>query len=300
MSKPNEPEKDKGGIWISPEIMSHTQLSFTEKGFLARIAALDNEKGCFATNRYFSDIFNLSLTRVSQIINELEKKGCVTIKHFQSRGNERIIKTLLKESCRPSNKKVADPLKGKFKHNKEFNKDYKYGSLSFLKEKDLNVYNSFIDTYKPQIDNWQKFETDLNNKCVLESIPLDTDKILARAKVFAGNWIKNQPAVLEIDPAKEYPNSEKAVQWFIDVFNNKGQNTKVPINKPLNHKPTRATTKLFNERRAQGYEWQDFQKATQSLFSGKNKWHKDKNYQFATPQHLLKENHFERYLNAEW
>lgn len=67
------------GVWIDREIWLNKELSWMEKLFITEINSLDNEKGCFASNKYFADFFNLSKSRCSQIITELKNKGYVSI-----------------------------------------------------------------------------------------------------------------------------------------------------------------------------------------------------------------------------
>lgn len=75
-----KPKRIFKGIWIPAKIWLNTDLSLIEKCFLIEIDSLDGENGCFASNRYFADFFNVSLSRCSQIINGLERKGYVKIK----------------------------------------------------------------------------------------------------------------------------------------------------------------------------------------------------------------------------
>jgi hypothetical protein len=70
-------KRDFKGIWIPSEIWLDKNLSVMEKLFLVEIDSLDNEKGCFASNGHFSDFFQISKGRCSQIIKSLEQKGLV-------------------------------------------------------------------------------------------------------------------------------------------------------------------------------------------------------------------------------
>lgn len=91
-------ERDFKGVWIPKEVWLSKDLSLQEKVFLVEIDSLDNEDGCFASNRHFADFFNISLGRSSQIINSLEKKGYITIK-YDRKGKEiqqRIIRVVNK------------------------------------------------------------------------------------------------------------------------------------------------------------------------------------------------------------
>jgi hypothetical protein len=110
-------KRDFKGIWIPKEVWLSDKLTLQEKVFLVEINSLDNEDGCYANNRYFAKFFDISITRVSEVINSLVEKGYVESFVKAEEGNKRILKTLLKESLRPSYRKVEDPLKDSFKHN---------------------------------------------------------------------------------------------------------------------------------------------------------------------------------------
>ena len=75
----NKTKRSFKGIWI-PKAIWLSDLSLQEKVFLAEIDSLDNAKGCFASNAYFSRFFQVSKARCSQIITALEKKKLVTVK----------------------------------------------------------------------------------------------------------------------------------------------------------------------------------------------------------------------------
>ena len=67
-----------------------------EKIFLVEIDSLDNEAGCFASNEYFSNFFNLSKNRCSEIIKSLEKKEYLNISYKYISGTKCIEKRILK------------------------------------------------------------------------------------------------------------------------------------------------------------------------------------------------------------
>ena len=70
--------RDFKGVWIPKEVWLDEKLSWMEKLFLVEIDSLDAEKGCFASNSYFGVFFQLSNSRVSEIISQLVEKGYVT------------------------------------------------------------------------------------------------------------------------------------------------------------------------------------------------------------------------------
>ena len=61
--------------------MNVRNLTITQKVLLSQIAGLDNKKGCFATNSYFAELFNLSKTQISSLISDLKEKGWINIKY---------------------------------------------------------------------------------------------------------------------------------------------------------------------------------------------------------------------------
>ena len=71
--------RDFKGIWIPKEIWLNKDLKLIEKIFLVEIDSLDNEVGCFASNKYFAEFFNISKGRCSQIISKLQEKELILI-----------------------------------------------------------------------------------------------------------------------------------------------------------------------------------------------------------------------------
>ncbi len=70
------------GIWIPKEIWLSKELSLQEKIFIVEIDSLEDhvKGGCYAGNKYFSDFFGLSESRVSDIIKTLVNKKMITRK----------------------------------------------------------------------------------------------------------------------------------------------------------------------------------------------------------------------------
>src|SRR5690606_32439738 len=86
-------------VWIPREIWLSRELTLQEKVFLVEIDSLDNEQGCYASNKYFADFFKLSKGRCSQIISSLESKGFITTTNIYAADKtieKRIIKVVNK------------------------------------------------------------------------------------------------------------------------------------------------------------------------------------------------------------
>ena len=71
-------ERNFKGVWIPKEIWLDENLTWMEKLLLVEIDSLDAEKGCFASNAYFGKFFNLSASRISELVTQLVNKGYIT------------------------------------------------------------------------------------------------------------------------------------------------------------------------------------------------------------------------------
>jgi len=92
MSDMEKPSRDFKGIWIPKEIWESQQLSIMEKVLFVEIHSLDNERGCYASNRYFSEFFHVSERQIQTYIALLKAKGFITVT-IQNR-YERVIRAV--------------------------------------------------------------------------------------------------------------------------------------------------------------------------------------------------------------
>lgn len=59
---------------IPATIRYNKELKFAERLLYGEITALTNKKGyCFATNRYFSELYNVTIETISRWISHLKK-----------------------------------------------------------------------------------------------------------------------------------------------------------------------------------------------------------------------------------
>jgi len=75
-----KPSRDFKGIWIPKEIWESRQLSIIEKVLFQKIHSLDNERGCYAGNRYFADFFDVSERQIQNVIASLKSKGFIFVR----------------------------------------------------------------------------------------------------------------------------------------------------------------------------------------------------------------------------
>ncbi|MCC4501074.1 helix-turn-helix domain-containing protein [Limosilactobacillus reuteri] len=77
------------GVWIPAKYWLDPDLTMIEVATIAEIDSLDNEDGCFASNKHFSDFLGVTTGRASQIINGLKEKGYITI-DYDKKGKQTI------------------------------------------------------------------------------------------------------------------------------------------------------------------------------------------------------------------
>lgn len=139
-------ERDFKGVWISKEIWLDNKLTWMEKIVITEINSLDGKDGCFASNNYLADFFNLTPGRISQIISALIDKKYISAEYFRE-GKE-------------ITKRVLRILNTPIKNSKEGIKNIKEGYLENAKgintlinntnnntDKEKEIYKSIIDGF---------------------------------------------------------------------------------------------------------------------------------------------------------
>lgn len=98
MAQRDELQRGFKGVWIPKEIWLDDNLSKMEMCLLVEIDSLDNENGCYASNKHFAKFLGISKGRCSQLVSSLNSKGYIQIKYIRE-GKEikkRIIKVVSK------------------------------------------------------------------------------------------------------------------------------------------------------------------------------------------------------------
>lgn len=97
------------GIWIPKEVWLDTNLTWVEKILIVEIDSLDKENGCFASNAYFADFFNLSKNRISKIISSLASKEYITTRTVY-RPNTKIVEKRVIKVTKDYRQKLQTPI----------------------------------------------------------------------------------------------------------------------------------------------------------------------------------------------
>lgn len=141
-----EQQRQFKGIWIPKKIWLNKDLTFQEKIILVEIDSYDDgQVGCFATNKHFVNNFGINSSRISQIIQSLQRKNYITIT-YDFNGKE-IIKRYLH-----INRPPYPPKEGMSKINIGMLKNEigvcqfdKGGYVKKLKDNNTNINNTNIN-----------------------------------------------------------------------------------------------------------------------------------------------------------
>lgn len=128
------------GIWIPIEILTDNKLSDKEKIICAIVIYLSKENQyCFLTNKTISELLNISVTQVSNLINSLKSKEYIDTELIYKENTKQVemrklipIKnedTYLRKVKYPLQANFNTPIKEKFKNNK-YNSDKKFQKKS--------------------------------------------------------------------------------------------------------------------------------------------------------------------------
>ncbi|TGM66131.1 helix-turn-helix domain-containing protein [Leptospira meyeri] len=75
---------NRTGVW-TPLWIENLKLSHSQTRLLAEIVSLHEKEGCFASNRYLSEILGLKTDTISRLISELKKRGLLVQTGFDGR-----------------------------------------------------------------------------------------------------------------------------------------------------------------------------------------------------------------------
>jgi hypothetical protein len=182
------PRKFKG-VWIPADLWMNRELSITDKVMLVEISSLESDdRGCYASNAHFAKFFDLSVKRVSNIINDLARDGILSVSLIRE-GNRVVERQLrimtplenfhtpLENEANPSRKGNEPPL-GKVKGSNT-------KILSNTKRENgagaPTNYHSFVEF------NGEDFSVsdDLITKWSLAYSPVDVEAEIVRAAAWA-------------------------------------------------------------------------------------------------------------------
>lgn len=138
-----EQQRQFKGIWIPKEIWLNKDLTFQEKIILVEIDSYDDgQVGCFATNKHFVNNFGINSSRISQIIQSLQRKNYINI-NYDFNGNEIIRRYLhINRPPYPEKEGMLKTNIGMLKNEIRVCQFDKGGYVNFLKDNNTNNINN--------------------------------------------------------------------------------------------------------------------------------------------------------------
>lgn len=180
------------GIWIPASYWLDENLTIQEMLFLAEIDSLDiDEKGCYASNKHFSDFFGLSKSRVSEVISSLQKKNYISLE-FVYKGKEIEKRTI---------KVFGKPKRGIRNIEEGYSEKAKGSNTSFSNTKD-NMSSSEKIPFKKIIDHLNQVTGSR-----FSSKSSDTQKHI-KARWNEGNTFEDFISVIDVKNSQWKDNSE--------------------------------------------------------------------------------------------
>ena len=141
---------------IIPAIVRYdTNLKSTEKLLYGEITALANKNGfCYAKNKYFADLYNVTTVSVSRWISHLQELGYIEIEIIRNENKEILKRNIyitdisyVQKNTYPMYKKIHTPMYEKIhtlytKKYRGINKNVKYNNIKYN-----NIKNRIDDLF---------------------------------------------------------------------------------------------------------------------------------------------------------
>jgi len=127
---------------ISAEVR-YSDITPNAKLLYAEITAFCNMNGeCFASNRYFSELYGKSKVTISNWLRELKQNGFIEMSYTYKEGSKEIDKRYIKILKGGIKENLTTPIKKTLKNNNTSNNNTSINNIS-IKEKFIFEVNSF-------------------------------------------------------------------------------------------------------------------------------------------------------------
>lgn len=148
---------------IPATIRYDKDLTANEKLLYGEITALTNKNGeCYATNKYFAELYNVEIPSVSRWIRHLKEKNYISNEIIYKAGSKEVEKRVILINGEPINKKVKTYSQNCYEG---INKNVKENNITTTNNSQKNIYDviqeNFGRTIAPiefeKIQSWEEY-----------------------------------------------------------------------------------------------------------------------------------------------
>ena len=156
-------ENDKPSFYaiIPADVRYDIYLSPNAKLLYGEITALCNEKGyCWASNDYFSKLYDVTKKSISTWISQLENNNYINVEMVYKEGGKEIVNRYIRLCVYPMEEKVNTPMEEKVKDNTT-NINITVNNTNNIKHKHGEYKHVLLtsDEYLKLCDEWGETET---------------------------------------------------------------------------------------------------------------------------------------------
>lgn len=92
MENEKQVNRDFKGVWIPKDVWLSEELTMLEKVIFVEIDSLDNEDGCWASNKYLANFCQCSQDKITRAVKKLIELNYIEVTNFD--GRHRVIKVI--------------------------------------------------------------------------------------------------------------------------------------------------------------------------------------------------------------
>ncbi len=186
---------------LTSEVRYNQNLTPNAKLLYAEITALINMNGvCFASNKYFANLYGKSKTTVSKWVSELVKEGFVKVKLTYKEGTKEIENRYITITKGGDRKQGVNPLVKKLKDNTTI----------------LNNNTTYSNS-KPSVEEIKQYCLDRNNGIDAEQF---YDFYESKNWYVGKNKMKNWQAAVRTWEKRKQQNPTSKIDQQLDNYNN--------------------------------------------------------------------------------
>ena len=205
---------------IPSNVRYDNELVPNEKLMYGEITALTNKQGeCWATNKYFSELYKVHINTVSNWIQHLKNKGYISTEIIYKEDKKTIEKRIIKISGEPIKKNVKTYQQ---KQREGINKNIERGINKNVEENNTRYNNTrLINNINSNSSNNNIYIIELFEKNIHSITPIEYEKLISWEKIFNDDVIAKAIEISVLNNAR----SLSYIQTILRDWKNKGFRT---------------------------------------------------------------------------